>query len=388
MPRRGKGDGLIHQRSDGRWEARVDVGWRDGRRVRKSIYGRTRREVARALRDAQSILDQTGVLGDDSITICAFLNQWLTEVVAPRRELATWRGYETNVRRHIVPIIGHVRLTKLSATMVQRLLNDLRRQGLAPRTVQYVHATLRAALNVALRWGLVQRNVATAVDPVTVKRKEVAPFTPEEARQILDTAQVHRLASFFTVAMALGLRPSEALGLTWSDIEFDQSLLHVRRALERGPDGYRFKEPKSRTSRRTIVLPAVCVESLKSHRIRQASDRLKAGVSWQNLDLVFCSEVGAPLHRSEMSRQFALLLKRSGVAHHRLYDCRHTAASLLLAQGVSPRVVMETLGHSSYSLTMDTYAHVYASALRDAAAAMDRALAPWNPASPAQDSTV
>ena len=214
MPRRGKGDGLIHQRSDGRWEARVDVGWRDGRRVRKSIYGRTRREVARALRDAQSTLDQTGVLGDDSITICAFLNQWLTEVVAPRRELATWRGYETNVRRHIVPIIGHVRLTKLSAAMVQRLLNDLRRQGLAPRTVQYVHATLRAALNVALRWGLVQRNVATAVDPVTVKRKEVAPFTPEEARQILDTAQVHRLASFFTVAMALGLRPSEALGLT------------------------------------------------------------------------------------------------------------------------------------------------------------------------------
>lgn len=111
-------------------------------------------------------------------------------------------------------------------------------------------------------------------------------------------------------------------------------------------------------------------------------------MSWQNLDLVFCSEVGAPLHRSEMSRQFALLLKRSGVAHHRLYDCRHTAASLLLAQGVSPRVVMETLGHSSYSLTMDTYADVYASVLRDAAAAMDRALAPWNPASPAQDSTV
>jgi integrase len=115
---------------------------------------------------------------------------------------------------------------------------------------------------------------------------------------------------------------------------------------------------------------------------------LKAGTGWQNLDLVYCSEVGAPLHRSEMSRQFALLLKRAGVAHHRLYDCRHTAASLLLAQGVSPRVVMETLGHSSYSLTMDTYAHVYASALRDAAAAMDRVLAPPQPATSAQDPAV
>ena len=388
MPRRGRGDGLIHQRPDGRWEARVEIGWKDSRRVRKSIYGRTRGEVAKALRDAQTTLDQSGVLGDDSVTVGAFLNQWLTEVVAPRRELATWRGYETNVRRHIVPTIGHVRLTKLTAAMVQRLLNDLRRQGLAPRTVQYVHATLRAALNVALRWGLIQRNVATLVEPVTVKRKEVVPFTAEEARQVLDAARSHRLASFFTVAMALGLRPSEALGLTWSDIDFDRSLLQVRRALERGPDGYRFKEPKSRTSRRTIVPPSVCLESLKSHRIRQASDRLRAGESWHDLDLVFCSESGEPLHRSEMSRQFTLLLKRTSVAHHRLYDCRHTAASLLLAQGVAPRVVMETLGHSSYSLTMDTYAHVYASALRDAAAAIDRVLAPQEPASPVRDSAV
>lgn len=239
-----------------------------------------------------------------------------------------------------------------------------------------------------MRWGLVQRNVATVVEPVTVKRKEVVPFTPEEARQVLDAARSHRLASFFTVAMALGLRPSEALGLTWSDIDFDQSLLHVRRALERGPDGYRFKEPKSRTSRRTVVLPSVCIESLKSHRIRQASDRLRAGESWQNLDLVFCSESGAPLLRSEMSRQFALLLKRAGVVHHRLYDCRHTAASLLLAQGVPPRVVMETLGHSSYSLTMDTYAHVYADALREAAAAIDRALAPQDSALPVRGPAV
>ena len=219
MSRRGRGDGLIHQRPDGRWEARVEVGWKDGRRVRKSIYGRTRGEVAKALRDAQTTLDQSGVLGDDSVTVGAFLNQWLTEVVVPRRELATWRGYETNVRRHIVPAIGHVRLTKLTAAMVQRLLNDLRRQGLAPRTVQYVHATLRAALNVALRWGLIQRNVATVVEPVTIKRSEVVPFTAEEARQALDATRSHRLASFFTVAMALGLRPSEALGLTWSDID-------------------------------------------------------------------------------------------------------------------------------------------------------------------------
>jgi integrase len=375
MSRRGRQEGLIHQRPDGRWEARVHVGWKNGRRVRKSIYGRTRSEVASSLRNAQGTLDRAEMLGDDSITLSVFLDQWLAEVVAPTRERSTWQGYEANVRRHIVPTLGHVRLTKLTPVMVQRLLNDLRRQGLAPRTIQYVHATLRAALNVAMRWELVQRNVASVVEPVSVKKREVVPFTPEEARQILAAAKGHRLASFYTVAMALGLRPSEALGLMWSDIDPDQSLLHVRRALERVPDGYRFKEPKSRTSRRAVYLPEVCVESLKDHRARQSADRLRAGACWQDLDLIFCSEVGVPLHRSAMSRQFTLLLERAGVAHRRLYDCRHTAASLLLAQGVSPRVVMETLGHSSFALTMDTYAHVYSTALRDAAAAMDRVLA-------------
>lgn len=150
----------------------------------------------------------------------------------------------------------------------------------------------------------------------------------------------------------------------------------MRRALGRRSGEYFFKETKSRTSRRSIPLPRVCVDALRAHRRRQLEERLAAGAEWQDQDLVFSTPTGQPLGRSEVSRQFTLVQERAGAAHRRLYDCRHTVASLLLAQGVSARVVMESLGYSSLALTTDTYTHVLPTLMRDAADATDRALRP------------
>ena len=233
---------------------------------------------------------------------------------------------------------------------------------------------MRAALGVAYRWGLVARNVATLVDPVKLVREPVTPFNEEEVRRLLTAAGEHRLGAFYTVAIAVGLRPSEGLALGWADVDLQAGTMRVRRTLDRLDGRYVFKEPKSRTSRRTIPLPAVCVEALRAHRKHQLEERLVAGPEWEDWDLVFVTPLGRPLSRTEVSRQFGSLQERAGVAHHRLYDSRHTAASLLLAQGVSARVVMEILGHSSFALTMDTYTHVMAPLMRDAADAMDRAL--------------
>jgi integrase len=235
---------------------------------------------------------------------------------------------------------------------------------------------MRAALGVAYRWGLVARNVATLVDPVTIDRSPVTPFTDEEVSRLLDVAVGHRLGAFYTVAIALGLRPSEALALSWDDVDFKASTVRVRRVLDRTDGRWVFKEPKSRTSRRAVPLPAVCADALKGHRKHQIEERLLAGVEWEDWGLVFTTCFGKPLSRTVVSHQFGKLQQQAGVTHHRLYDSRHTAASLLLAQGVSPRVVMEVLGHSSFALTMDTYTHVMAPLLHDAAAAMDRALRP------------
>lgn len=370
--RRGNGEGEVRQRSDGRWEVRLRTDASQGAGSRQSVYGSSRADVVRKLRTLQEAVERGGELSDARTTVEGFLERWLEEVIKPTREHATWRGYATNVRRHIVPCIGRVPLTKLQPVDVQRMINGLRAAGLAPRTIQYAHATLRAGLGVALRWGLVPRNVATLVEPVGVPRRQVVPFRPDEARQLLDASESHRLGAFFTVAMAIGLRPSEALALTWNDVDLQERVIRVRSALERVDGVYRFKEPKSRTSRRTIPLPAVCIDRLIAHRQRQCQEQLANGRDWSYPDLIFTTAAGAPLNRTEVSRQFTRLLRDLGIPHRRLYDCRHTAASILLAQGVAPRVVMEILGHSSYALTMDTYTHVLPVLLRDAAEAMDR----------------
>ncbi|MFI5041720.1 MAG: tyrosine recombinase XerC [Acidimicrobiales bacterium] len=372
--RRGHGDGGVHRRSDGRWEARLDGGWTAAGRRRQSFYGTTRAEAVGKLRRAQEAAAKGMPIIDERTRLATFLDAWLAAVVKPNRTHATWQGYETNVRKHITPFIGHRTLAKLSPADVQALINAKRAEGLAPRTVQYVHATLRAALGTALRWGLVQRNVATLVEPIAVDRVPVVPFNPDEVRLLLDAARADSLGAFYTVAMAVGLRPSEGLALTWGDVDLDAGLLHVRHTLDRRDGGWILKEPKSRRSRRTIPLPSVCIAALKEHRRSQLQLRLAVGPAWTDNGLVFSTAAGGPLSRTEVSRRFGLLQERAGVAHRRLYDCRHTAASLLLAQGVSPRVVMETLGHSSFSLTMDTYTHVMPTLMRDAADAMDRAL--------------
>ena len=227
---------------------------------------------------------------------------------------------------------------------------------------------------MAARWDLVPRNVALLVEPQTVPQREVVPFNVPEAHQFLEAARWHRLHAFFAMAIAVGLRPSEALGLRWSDVDLDTRVLRVRHALERRPEGYALKQPKSRTSRRKIPLPETCAAALAEHRRRQHAEQQAAGAAWTDLDLLFSTTTGEPLHRTEVSRQFKKLLESAGMPSRRLYDCRHTAATFPLAQGVSPRVMMEILGHSSFSLTMDTYAHVLPELMRDAATAMDRVL--------------
>jgi integrase len=263
---------------------------------------------------------------------------------------------------------------KLTPADVQAVLNIKQAEGLAPRTVQYIHATLRASLGVAMRWGLVERNVATLTEPIRLSRPPVIPFSLDEVKRLLKASAEDRLAAFWTVAVAIGLRPSEALALRWSDVDLDARRVFVRNTLEWRTGSWSLKQPKSRTSRRIISLPKVCAEALRAHRVRQSEVRL-AAEEWDDQDFVFTTDTGGPLSRWQINYRFDRLQERAGVRHHRLYDCRHTAASLLLAQGVAPRVVMEILGHSSYSLTMDTYTHVLPTLLSDAADAMDRTLA-------------
>jgi integrase len=285
----------------------------------------------------------------------------------------TFKSYSEITHQHLIPGIGHIRLTGLTPQHVQALVNEKARDGLSPRTVHYLRAVLRNALNKALRWSLVLRNVAELVDVPRIPRTERPTLDVDQARRFLAIARGHNLEALYTVALALGLRQGEALGLKWQDIDFTARTLTVRRALQRIDGKLTFVEPKSVTSRRTVSLPSIAIDALGRHRGRQVEGRYRSGPPWRGL--VFTSSVGTPLSARNILRSFKGLLRAARLPREiRFHDLRHSCASLLLAQGVSPRTIMETLGHSQVGLTLNTYAHVLPSLGRDAAEIMDRLL--------------
>ncbi len=372
--RRGHGEGTITQRKDGRWEAKIDLGYQDGKRKRKAFYGETRREVADQLKTALHTQQQGLPVAVERQIVGQFLTRWLEDSVRPTVRPKTYDSYAQLVRLYIGPALGHIQLGKLSPQDIQHLLNKLLKSGLSPRTVQYCHAILRISLGRAYKWSLVPRNVAQLVDPPRSRHYEMRSLSPEEARTFLNTVRGDRLEALYSVAIALGLRQGEALGLRWEDVDLDKSTLKVRYALQRIDGKPQLVEPKTARSRRTIVMPQVTVTALRAHRVRQLEERLACGTHWADSGLVFTSTIGTPLEPRNAFRLFQEALQRAGLPHIRFHDLRHTCASLLLAQGVHPRVVMETLGHSQISLTMDTYSHVIPALQRDAADRMNALL--------------
>jgi integrase len=372
--RRAKGDGSVYRRKDGRWAGIVYTGYINGRRARKVVYGPTRAEVQERVRQMVETVRQ-GVAPGRSQRLEEFLLTWLQAIEGTIRP-STFISYSGIVRKHLVPTLGRIYLERLSIQDVAFLMSQKRSEGLSPRTSQYILFILRNALNKAVRWGAVNRNVARLVDPPRVAQREVKVLASDEAMGLIAAARQDRLEALWVLALSTGLRRGELLGLTWDDVDLERRQLRVRKALQRiTGKGLVLSETKTRRGRRSIVLPIGAVEALRRHLARQEEDRLLAASSWTETNFVFKARSGAALDADNLVRRsFAHLLDSAGLPHIRFHDLRHSCASLLLAQGVAPRVVMETLGHSRISVTLDTYTHVLPALQREAADAMDRAL--------------
>lgn len=304
-----------------------------------------------------------------------FLDEWLLEVAKPRVRAWTFAAYEVHVRLHIKPAIGRLPLDKLTPQHVQFLLNEKLRQGLKPRTVRYMRGTLRTALNEAQKWGLVSRNAAALVDGPRVERYKVHPFSPDEARILLHSVKGNRLEALYSVALTMGLRQGEALGLTWEDVDLRLGYLRIAKQLQRIHGSPKLVEPKTERSRRTLALPPMIARHLQQHFVQQQREKVSAGPRWREHGLVFTTPIGTPLDGTAVTKQFHQVLERAGLPQRRFHDLRHSCATLLLVQGVSPRVVMDLLGHSQIGLTMNTYSHVIPDLSRDAANRIDQLLA-------------
>lgn len=356
--RRGHGEGSIHQRGDGRWCALVDLGIINGKRKRKYIYGDTRKEVAEklkvALRDQQLGL----VTVHENQTVTQFLTAWLEQSVKPTNKPSTYQSYRDIIKRHIEPAIGHIVLSKLTPQHIQALLATLQEKKLSPRTVQYARAILHHALDQALKWGYVARNVVALVEAPRVERHTVEPLTEAQATALLQAVAGHRLEALYRIALGLGLRRGEVLALRWVDVDLKARTLRVTAG-------------KTASSTRTLPVPETLVDALKAHEQRQQVERAEDD-AWRDHGLVFPSEVGTPISGRNLLRHFKSVLKRAGLPQTiRFHDLRHSCATFLIAQGVHPRVVMEILGHSQISVTMNTYGHVLPETQQDAVQKLD-----------------
>jgi integrase len=370
--KRSNGEGSITRRKDGLYMARYTVQTATGTK-RKTLYGKNREDVAEKLVDALSNRNQGLVFDAGSQTVGEYMEQWLQTSARESVRESTYESYRNQVRRYVVPAIGRVKLKRLSAMQIQGMYRAMLDRGLSPRTVQYTHAVLHRALRQAVRWGLVPRNVSEDVDRPRLRPEEIRPLNRHQARHLLNTAgeSGDRFEALYVLALHTGMRPGELLGLKWEDVNFDEGGLQLNRALA----GKNLTAPKTKRSRRRIDLSTASIAALKAHRKRQLEERMQKAGLWRDHGLVFPSTVGTPLFHRNVVRAFKDLLKRAGLPQStRLYDLRHTCATLLLGSNVHPKYVQELLGHASIALTLDTYSHVLRGMDGGIGGAMDEAL--------------
>jgi integrase len=322
---------------------------------RRYVSGKTKTEARAKLAKARATRDEGLIFDTENMTLREYLERWLNDSVRARLRPSTYESYSWLIRKHIAPTLGNVKLKALSAAHLQSFYCSKSDEGLT-RTVEYLHDVLHAALKQAVRWGMVPRNVADAVDPPKTAKKERDYLSLEEVKILWEAAKGDRFETLYILAVTTGMRRGELLGLKWADIDLDREMLAVRRAL--APDGKTFTLPKNGKGR-SIRLTPQAVKALERHRKAQDDERSKLGNVWKENGLVFPSTVGTPMNPDNLVyRSFKPLLRRAGLKEIRFHDLRHTFGYLMLEAGEHPKVVQEMLGHSQISLTLDTYSHV------------------------------
>jgi integrase len=395
------------------WHGRVTVGVKDdGNPDRRHVKRATEAEVIRAVRELERQRDAGGVQKPGRAwTVEKWLTHWVENVAANAVRRTTMVGYRTSVYNHLIPGIGAHRIDKLQPEHLEKLYvlmqaNKPKGKGLSAGTAHLAHRTVRAALNEAVKRGHITSNPAKVAKPPRVVEEEIVPFAVEEARRILDATENMRNGARFIVALTLGLRRGEALGLKWSDIDIrwkhgcakasecrtdpaqlcpfrqlDRATLTVRRAVQQyiwqhgcaseKPCGRRYgahcpqrhgggvvtTEVKSQAGQRTVGIPLPLVQALERHRERQATERVRAADLWHDEGWVFTNHIGRPVHPTVDHEAWKSLLKRAQVRDARLHDARHTAATMLLVLKVPLPAVMEIMGWSEASMAK-RYMHV------------------------------
>lgn len=355
--------GSIVDKGNNKFLVRVYLGRVDGKRKYHSKQFNSKKEAEKYLTKVLHERNTDTFADAGKLTVAEHMETWLETVVKNRVKEKTYLDYKDRVRLYITPSIGMVRLNKLEPRRIQIMYAEMIDRGLSGRVVRYAHTLLRNSLQQAVKWGHLYRNPADLVTDELPKRerKEMQVLTSEQVKVFLEAAVYSTMKPLFTLLIVSGMRPSEAFGLKWSDVDFKNKRITINRTLTRyNKGGWKLEEPKTAKSRRTIPLPPSSMADLKEHSRNQAEYILsrKEG-EYNKQNFVFAAGNGEPLSNTNiLNRHFKPLLKKAGLPDIRLYDLRHTCATLLLSAGENPKVVSERLGHSTITLTLDVYTHV------------------------------
>lgn len=400
---------IYHSDADNSWHGWVTVGVRDnGRPDRRHVRGQSKTVVTEKVRKLERDRDDGKVRkAGQTWTVEQWLRHWLENIVAPPAITENaYDAYESAVRVHLVPGVGSHKLDKLEPEHLERLYRSMVKAGAKPATAHQVHRTIRAALNVALRRKHITENVATLAKAPKVDSEEIEPYSIDDVMRLLQAAQKGRNSARWAIALALGLRQGEALGLKWSDVDLVAGTLVVRRnrlrpkwqhgcsprcghklgghCPVRQPLRAETGETKSKAGKRGIGLPDELVALLELHQAEQQRERLLAADMWNECGYVFTTPTGEALHPRTDHKHWKQLLAIAGVPDRRLHDARHTAATVLLLLGVTERTVMGVMGWSNTAMAA-RYQHITAAIRRDVAQRVGGLL--WKPSGDAPTTT-
>lgn len=398
--RRGRGEGGIRQRVDGRWEATISLGYdAQGKRVRRYVYGASKEEVRSKLAQFQQDALYGLPVKPEKLTFAQHYEDWLRTKEASRRS-ATYLKYRRIGKVHLLPVFGRLPLKDLDYRRINAFYQSLDKKGLAKSTIATIAACLKASLEDAVKKRLIPSNPAKLAMSRTPGHKEARFLKPEELKMFLEAAKGERLEDAFILALNTGLRPGEWLGLPWDAVDLDAAKLTVRQALHEEDGNVFLGEVKTKAARRTISLPAAAVQALKRQRKRQLEEQLAAGGSWHNdAGLVFTDTLGGFLRRTNVERrdlkrvlnkgkelELERLVKagftKTGAARQAegflagvtLHTFRHTHASILIAQGVDIKTISRRLGHENITTTLQIYGHLLPGQDENAARRMEEFL--------------
>ena len=371
MPRRSPGEGWAIKAYRGGYR----TGYTDPSGKRRHVYARTAKE-AKKLRDDAIRDAQIGIIAPPHRTTTgAYLRAWVDDVAAHRLAPRTVERYRGIVTGHIIPAIGKVPLSKLTSQHIARLYAE-KADALAPASVRYVHAVLRSALAQAVQWRLLSVNPANGVKPPRKPRNAIHPLNGAEARALIEATQADPLSALYVTALHTGMRLGELLGLTWEAIDWSRGAIEVRGTLQRkGPGEYAIEQPKTPGSRRTVPMSPTLAETLRSHRSRELERLMALGYGRDDMSYVFTDKWGHPIFWGHVTdRMLRPLCRQAGIREIRFHDLRHTAASLMLSNGVPVHVVSAILGHTSPTTTLSVYAHLIPGDQETAIRKLDEAL--------------